>query len=97
MGSRRTRDKADESVIWRALRVRIYDIRSVKPSGSRASIPVQISVCFGLPSCCSRAKPPNLASFAPKPGAYPYICTFPLHWKLMNGVMHVVPEEVAKK
>ena len=39
----------------------------------------------------------ELSFIAPKPGAYPYICTFPLHWKLMNGVMHVVPEAAAKK
>ena len=39
----------------------------------------------------------ELSFIAPNPGAYPYICTFPLHWKLMNGVMHVVPEEAAKK
>ena len=38
----------------------------------------------------------ELSFIAPKPGAY-YIYTFPLHWKLMNGVMHVVPEEAAKK
>ncbi len=24
-----------------------------------------------------------------KPGDYPYICTFPGHWRLMNGVLHV--------
>ena len=24
-----------------------------------------------------------------EPGDYPYICTFPGHWRLMNGVMHV--------
>ena len=24
-----------------------------------------------------------------KPGDYPYICTFPGHWRLMNGVMTV--------
>ena len=39
----------------------------------------------------------ELSFIAPKSGAYPYICTFPLHWKLMNGVMHVVQEEAAKK
>ncbi|MEI7582097.1 PVC-type heme-binding CxxCH protein [Runella sp.] len=27
-------------------------------------------------------------------GNYPYICTFPGHWRLMNGVMKVVKEEV---
>ena len=24
------------------------------------------------------------------PGQYPYVCTFPAHWKTMNGVLHVV-------
>jgi azurin len=26
-----------------------------------------------------------------KPGDYPYVCTFPGHWLIMNGVMKVVP------
>ena len=26
-----------------------------------------------------------------QPGDYPYICTFPGHWMVMNGVMHVTP------
>ena len=27
---------------------------------------------------------------APKePGDYPYVCTFPGHWVIMHGVMHV--------
>lgn len=26
-----------------------------------------------------------------KPGAYPYICTFPGHWRLMRGVFQVTP------
>jgi len=31
-------------------------------------------------------------------GDYPYVCTFPGHWRVMNGVMHVVAneQEVAK-
>jgi len=29
---------------------------------------------------------------APKtPGDYPYVCTFPGHWRIMNGVMEVKP------
>ena len=24
-----------------------------------------------------------------EPGEYPYVCTFPGHWRLMNGVMTV--------
>ena len=30
------------------------------------------------------------------PGDYPYVCTFPGHWRLMNGVMKVIKEDVAK-
>src|SRR5262249_25883567 len=26
-------------------------------------------------------------------GDYPYVCTFPGHWRVMNGVMHVVASE----
>lgn len=26
-----------------------------------------------------------------EPGDYPYICTFPGHWRMMNGVMKVTP------
>lgn len=34
----------------------------------------------------------DLAFTAPaEPGDYPYLCTFPGHWILMNGVMKVVP------
>ncbi len=35
----------------------------------------------------------RLKFIAPKqPGEYPYLCTFPGHWRRMNGVMHVVPD-----
>ena len=27
------------------------------------------------------------------PGDYPYVCTFPGHWSIMNGVMKVVPKQ----
>jgi len=27
-----------------------------------------------------------------EPGEYPYICTFPGHWKTMNGVLTVLPK-----
>jgi len=34
---------------------------------------------------------------APKePGAYPYVCTFPGHWRLMKGVLTVTPAVVKK-
>ncbi len=23
-------------------------------------------------------------------GDYPYLCTFPAHWRVMNGILHVV-------
>lgn len=27
-----------------------------------------------------------------KPGDYPFVCTFPGHWRIMNGIMRVVPK-----
>lgn len=27
-----------------------------------------------------------------KPGEYPFLCTYPGHWRVMNGVMHVLEE-----
>jgi azurin len=29
------------------------------------------------------------------PGDYPYVCTFPGHWSIMNGVMKVVKPKTA--
>lgn len=35
----------------------------------------------------------TLSFIAPeKPGEYPFICTFPGHWSIMNGIMKVVPK-----
>ena len=25
-----------------------------------------------------------------EPGQYPYVCTFPAHWRVMNGILNVV-------
>ena len=37
----------------------------------------------------------SLAFTAPStPGRYPFVCTFPGHWILMNGIINVVPEGV---
>lgn len=33
----------------------------------------------------------TLEFVAPEPGDYPYLCTYPGHWILMNGVMKVTP------
>jgi azurin len=27
-----------------------------------------------------------------EPGQYPYVCTFPAHWRTMNGILNVVPQ-----
>ncbi len=40
--------------------------------------------------CLGIARTHTLQFFAPEePGEYPYICTFPGHWTVMRGVMHV--------
>jgi uncharacterized protein len=28
-----------------------------------------------------------------EPGTYPYVCTFPGHWRVMNGVLRVAPRQ----
>jgi azurin len=33
---------------------------------------------------------------APAAGEYPYVCTFPGHWRLMKGVMKVVKQDIAQ-
>jgi azurin len=33
---------------------------------------------------------------APAQGKYPYVCTFPGHWRTMNGVMDVVRPAAAR-
>ena len=25
-----------------------------------------------------------------QPGQYPYVCTFPAHWRVMNGILNVI-------
>ena len=30
------------------------------------------------------------------PGDYPYLCTYPNHWRIMNGVLHVGRPDVAE-
>jgi len=30
-----------------------------------------------------------------KPGDYPFVCTFPGHWSIMNGIMKVVASKSA--
>lgn len=32
-----------------------------------------------------------LVSVPGEPGDYPFVCTYPGHWRTMNGVLHVVP------
>jgi putative membrane-bound dehydrogenase-like protein len=31
-----------------------------------------------------------------EPGDYPYVCTFPGHWRVMNGILHVMPSSSAE-
>ena len=38
-------------------------------------------------------KTERLTFTAPEPGDYPFVCTFPGHWSIMNGVMKVVPKQ----
>ena len=49
--------------------------------------------CSRRPSSSRRARRRGCASRRPKePGGYPFVCTFPGHWRTMNGTMNVVRE-----
>lgn len=59
---------------------------------ARQFVPDSKQVLFATKLVQSR-ETERLAIVAPKePGDYPFVCTFPGHWRTMNGVMHVVED-----
>ncbi|MDR3713111.1 MAG: ThuA domain-containing protein [Puia sp.] len=62
------------------------------PSGLKMNyIPVLPEVLQAVPLVNPGGKYVLTFKVPAKTGDYPYICTFPGHWRLMNGVLHVVP------
>ncbi len=49
--------------------------------------------CCSAAGCCSRGESQKLSFTAPtKPGVYPYVCTYPGHWRRMYGALYVVDD-----
>ena len=64
-------------------------IAAIKAGASTEYIPEHDGVLFATPIANPGEK--TVVTFiVPPPGDYPYICTFPGHFMLMNGVMHAV-------
>lgn len=70
------------------------DKLATTPEGAEKDyIPEIPEVLFSTP-LVDPEKTVELSFIAPEqPGAYPFVCTFPGHWRIMQGVMKVVGSE----
>ena len=70
------------------------DLMATSPDGAELSyIPDSPSIIYAS-TLVDPGQTVRLRFRAPEtPGVYPYVCTFPGHWRLMNGVMRVLPKE----
>ena len=69
------------------------DLMAGQPDGlDKNYVPDDPNVLYWTPQITlGIARSFTLRFFAPdEPGDYPYICTFPGHWRVMRGVMRVV-------
>ena len=59
----------------------------------RSYVPASDKILRRRAGCCSRARSQKLGFTAPaKPGVYPYVCTYPGHWRRMYGALYVVED-----
>jgi azurin len=68
------------------------DMMAARPDGlEKHYVPEDSNVLQWTPQITiGMARTHTLRFFAPaEPGDYPYICTFPGHWRVMRGVMRV--------
>jgi plastocyanin len=77
-------DGADEAVGMLA------DQMASKPEGfAKNFIPESASVLQATPLVNPNGRAELKFTAPTKPGAYPYLCTFPGHWRVMRGVLIV--------
>lgn len=70
---------------------RVDDMLQDPTAGDRGYIPESDVILFGLPLVEPRQTAVLTFTAPSEPGEYPYVCTFPGHWRTMQGVMKVVP------
>jgi uncharacterized protein len=70
------------------------EIMAKEPDGFKKNfIPETQNVLFSTPLINTGEKY-SLTFTAPEtPGDYPFVCTFPGHWRTMNGIMKVIPKD----
>lgn len=68
------------------------DLLAQSPKGlAQQYVPDMPQVLFATSKLLEPGETMTFQFKAPgQPGQYPYVCTFPAHWRLMNGVLHVV-------
>jgi azurin len=60
------------------------------PNGAKLSyIPKMPEILQGMPLINPDGKFTLTFKVPASPGDYPYICTFPTHWRMMKGIMKV--------
>jgi azurin len=68
----------------------LADKLATQPDGmARSYIPASTKVLHATPLVQPRQKAELVFTAPAAPGSYPFICTFPGHWRLMRGVLLV--------
>lgn len=70
----------------------LADAMAAAPNAmAKAYVPDSGDIIFATPLVDPHSKSEQAFTAPAKPGIYPYICTFPGHWRIMRGVMIVEP------
>lgn len=68
----------------------LCDQLAADPNGqARAYVPASPKVLHATPLVAPKARAELVFDAPPTPGAYPFLCTFPGHWRLMKGTLIV--------
>jgi azurin len=68
----------------------LADQMAAKPDAfAKNFIPDSTKVLYATPLVNPNGRAELAFKAPPKPGSYPYICTFPGHWRVMRGVLLV--------
>jgi azurin len=68
----------------------LADQMAAKPEGlAKQFVPASVKVLQATPLVNPNGRAELLFTAPQKPGSYPYLCTFPGHWRVMRGVLVV--------
>ena len=67
------------------------DALAVTPAGLAAQYMPEMSQVLASSRLVDPGQSVSIRFRAPaQAGSYPYVCTFPAHWRIMNGVLKVI-------